>query len=660
MRFAPGGLAAAAGSGACVAAVVFAGAAPSVAAPADCTAEVSSTAQAAAQAAALPAGSTVCLAAGTYGTVTLSAARTGTVTVQPDPGAAVTLGDVDFPAGASHYHVDGFTVTGDVTLERGGASFITVTNTTMRGLAAYWGSHDLDVERDAIVGGGRTGEGIALVSIDCASPHAPTYSGCTTYPPVARVTIAGNRITGPFADDAINVSHYDGLDIEDNEITKVIENGEHNDSLQSTFGGSGLVFRRNYVHDICGQGFFLKDGRVTDVVLDDNLIVRDGGCDLAPSGELALDIFDTHGLQITRNTFVSAGLGEELQDYGSGPIESSGIVMNHNVLDDFSVAYQNPATYHGTPEFLEDHNVLARRGNWFTSGWAAATDSTAAAVFTDAARDDFRAAPVTAGGETYTAGVDWRPQDFTYGPGGAPAATPTASVTATASPTATSTATATATTAPTSTATPALGTVTAASPVGPATGRPRAVAGALLGNRTIEPRVVALPAGAARAYRSRAATGGRVAGLGVYLARPSARARIALGLYRDGGGRPGTRIAAATLTRPRTGWNAVALSARVAAGRSYWIAVLATRGHVGLRAAPGTSCGAWRARLGGALPVRWRAGAPASGCPASVYAARAAASSREARVFSRARDDPHDAGRGADRDGAVGDVVQHH
>jgi hypothetical protein len=428
---------------AALAAVVAAttGAAVSAAAPAGCSIEVTSLSAAASQAASLSNGGTVCLAPGSYGTLTLSAARSGFVTIKPDPGAAVTLDGVEFPQGASHYHLDGFTIANDVTLARGGASFITVTNSTMDGFTAYWGSHDIDFEHNAINGGGRTSVGIALISIDCNAANAPRYSGCTTYPPVSAVTIKGNRLTGPFGTDAINISHYDGLDIEDNEITKVVENGEHADTLQSVFGGANLTFRRNYVHDICGQGFFLKDGRVSNVVYDDNLVVRDGGCALAPDGELALDIFDTHGLQITRNTFVSAGYGEELQNYDAGAMESSDVVMNHNVMDDFSVAWQNPSAYHGTPEFVEDHNVLSDQGNWTGHRWQAPTDTTAAPRFTDPAKDDYRAAPVTAGGDTYTAGVDWRPSDFTYGPGGASPASPTPppSPTSTPSPTPTPT-----------------------------------------------------------------------------------------------------------------------------------------------------------------------------------------------------------------------------
>ena len=72
----------------------------------------------------------------------------------------------------------------------------------------------------------------------------------------------------------MRVGNFRDIVVEGNEITNVIETGNHNDCLQSVWGGDGLIFRKNYLHDNRCQGFFIKDGRAFNVTVEDNLIVR--------------------------------------------------------------------------------------------------------------------------------------------------------------------------------------------------------------------------------------------------------------------------------------------------------------------------------------------------------------------------------------------------
>ena len=112
--------------------------------------------------------------------------------------------------------------------------------------------------------------------------------------PCNDVAIVGNKLTGPYGEDAIRANRYHdanddgvGLLIEGNEITGVRENGNHSDCLQTVWTGDHLVFRKNYVHDNHCQGFFVKDqddlcgggnsgvcGPVEGIRVEDNLFLR--------------------------------------------------------------------------------------------------------------------------------------------------------------------------------------------------------------------------------------------------------------------------------------------------------------------------------------------------------------------------------------------------
>ena len=238
-----------------------------------------------------PAGGTVYLAGGTYGSVTLNRHRKTWVTVRPVPGNSVHLADLNFGSNASHIAVRRFQVDGDVDLAPTGADHIQIFDSDLSGVSAKWGTNHIRIVHNWIHDCSNC---IELVSTASNVPGAPDPSA-TDLPPVRNIKIVGNRIARPNT-DAIFMGNYRHIRVEGNEITGVIENGNHNDALQSVYGGDDLVFRGNYVHDNYGQGFFIKDGRATNIEVSNNLFVRTTG----PLWQLQL--YRTIGAVIKRNT----------------------------------------------------------------------------------------------------------------------------------------------------------------------------------------------------------------------------------------------------------------------------------------------------------------------------------------------------------------------
>src|SRR5215213_2697587 len=224
-------------------------------------------------------GSTICLADGSYGLLSLEAEKEGAdVTVRAaNPGRA-TIAGADLSG--ARLALARFDVAGAITIEPG--------------------SRKISVLHNRIHGG-----------------YFGVEAGPTTDVDIADTTIRGNRFVGPFGEDAIRLNRYHdsgdrdpyGVLIEGNEITGVRENGNHSDCLQSVWGGDGLYFRRNYVHDNRCQGFFVNDQPepVADVVLAQNLMLRNNApCDPPGSGcgpPLIVQIFGpTRGLRLSGNT----------------------------------------------------------------------------------------------------------------------------------------------------------------------------------------------------------------------------------------------------------------------------------------------------------------------------------------------------------------------
>jgi hypothetical protein len=251
-----------------VAALTLAGAAaiaiPGSGHAAACTTTVSSLAAVASAVDDAAVGASVCLSDGSYGRLSLSVSKGAPgVTVRAEhPGQATLAGAV----------LDG--------------SYVTVAQFRMTGtFEARPGSTGMAADHNVFVGGG----------------YYAVMAAATSTTTVNDVAITNNRFVGRFDEDAIRLNRYhDGPDadpygvlIEGNEFTGNVEYGGHNDVLQSVWVGDHLYFRRNYLHDFGGQGFFVKDqaSAIDGLVVEDNLIVRQSSpCDpvsLCPTWQLS-------------------------------------------------------------------------------------------------------------------------------------------------------------------------------------------------------------------------------------------------------------------------------------------------------------------------------------------------------------------------------------
>jgi Right handed beta helix region len=339
-----------------------------------CSVTVSSTSAAQSAVSSAAPGTVVCLAPGSYGRLALSANKTGEVVVQPAGTATVAGASL---AGA-HLTLEGFNVVGDeVTIEPG--------------------SNHMTVQFNRISGG-----------------HFGIDAGPTTTTTVDDVTIRGNQFIGNFGEDAMRLNRYHDADgdgvgilIEGNEITGVVEDGQHNDCLQTVWVGDHLVFRRNWLHANNCQGFFVKDqaSPIDTIVVEDNLIVDHNlPCQpdsLCPTWVLSpVQVFGPlTSLRFNNNTVWT-------------PFRNGGVYMRGSGWGSFqfnnNVTYRLEAPDGNAPfaSYSASNNQTCNR----TAGWPATgvTSGVCSIPTPNAATDDYR----LGNGR----GVDWAPADQHYGP----------------------------------------------------------------------------------------------------------------------------------------------------------------------------------------------------------------------------------------------------
>jgi len=343
-----------------------------------------------------PNGGTVYVRGGSYGSALLSGSRTGWVTIRPSSGASVFFADLNFSPTASYMRVRRVRVNGQVDLAPEGAHHIQILDSNLRGVSAKWGTHHLLIEHNSIHDCDNC---VELVSTAANVPGAPDPNA-TDLPPVRYVTIRGNRIARP-STDALFLTNFRQVVVEGNEITGVIENGSHNDTLQTVWGGDGLVFRGNYVHDNRGQGFFIKDGRVSDVVVANNLFVRVSG----PFWQIQL--YRTIGAVIARNTVWNVQAPVVLQEN-----DNRGLIVRNNVFNGMVVEAGYESDY-------RDPAVLNQYRNVITGGWnwgAQSRDRSVRPQFRAPARNDFRLTKTQVSRLGFGAGVTWRRAGRVFGP----------------------------------------------------------------------------------------------------------------------------------------------------------------------------------------------------------------------------------------------------
>jgi hypothetical protein len=342
--------------------------------PPPCTTTVAGIAAVRSELAAAGGGEVICLADGTYGELALSASPASRVVVRAEhPGQATIAGAT--MAGAD-LTLERFTVDGEVQVQPA--------------------SSGMTVSHNRISGG--------FFGVEAAP---------TTTVTVDDVAIVGNRLIGPFGEDAIHLNRYHdgdgdgvGVLVERNEITGVRENGNHSDCLQTVWVGDHIVFRRNYLHDNRCQGFFVKDqaSPVVGITVVDNLFLRNNepcapeapGC-----GQPAyFQVFGPYeGLTMRRNTIWQGDVTTAFQEGTDADTRIEGNVVNRfwTSTDLSGIAY------------IDNTRCVreASGGSWPILLPGETVDCTP--PFADPASDDFRL-PGSA------RGVDWAPAEVHFGP----------------------------------------------------------------------------------------------------------------------------------------------------------------------------------------------------------------------------------------------------
>jgi hypothetical protein len=307
-------------------------------------------------------GTTVCLKGGSYEGLTLSGSHSSDVTVQPVPGETVTLrtraaknvhGEnvaVVVSPRATHIVVHGFVMTAMVEIDEG-VNFVRIDHNDIDGGATSGNSTSQQASN-----------GIVLESEKGSAVHGPCPT-CRDAEPIKNVTISGNRIHnigGEGEADALHINNFENLRVTGNEEYANFEGGNHTDCLQTVFGGRNITFDHNYEHDNQCQGFFIKDGDVTGVVVYDNLFLRDRantaiGCAHTSScQENNIQIFDSFNVVIRNNTSWS-GNGDILRaPDGTG----YNATVDHNVLALFNPGSSIPEA--ARIKLTEGHNIFGR------------------------------------------------------------------------------------------------------------------------------------------------------------------------------------------------------------------------------------------------------------------------------------------------------------
>jgi hypothetical protein len=344
--------------------------------PAVCTQTVSSVSAAQSALSSAAAGQVVCLADGTYGAITLSTSKAAPgVTLQAAHPGATTIGNVQ--VNGSGYTIGRFVINGGVTIARN------VDRTV--------------VDHDHILAGNHFGVFV-----------------CTAEPPdqCDDTMITNDIFDGAMNEDQIRANVYHdgngdgiGLLVEGNEFRGNTERGGHNDTFQSVWVGDHLVFRKNYLHDFGGQGFFVKDQStaINGFIADDNLIVRqDLPCEPASlcSG-YQLSPWQVYGPiangEMNHNTFAWGG--------GGGTAVLTGTYTNMEVSNNVFNVISMTNGGGSIPSIRGSNNSYCESGAWSPPTGSVRECSPA---FLNPAADDFRLASGR--------GVDWTPAEMHYGP----------------------------------------------------------------------------------------------------------------------------------------------------------------------------------------------------------------------------------------------------
>jgi hypothetical protein len=349
----------------------------------DCTTTVSTVSAAQSGVSSASPGAVVCLVSGSYGKVALNATKAapGVTLRAATPGGATIAGAT---LQGSHLTLARFVSTDSIQIQPGASS--------------------MTVEHNKVTGGGQGIDGCPSSSITCND-----------------MAIIGNKLIGPFGEDAIHLNRYHdgdgngvGVLIEGNEITNVRENGNHSDCLQTVWVGDHIVFRKNYLHDNRCQGFFVKDqaslggvsGPIAGITVEDNLFLRNHepcGPPLSSCGQpMYFQVFGPYsGFTMKRNTIWGDGadsIAAFRESSGSDTAISNNVI--YRLWNDFNMSSATVT-----------NNTICSRESGSGGSWPSSRPGETVACslsFASTAADDYRL-----GGDR---GVDWAPAEQHFGP----------------------------------------------------------------------------------------------------------------------------------------------------------------------------------------------------------------------------------------------------
>ena len=145
----------------------------------------------------------------------------------------------------------------------------------------------------------------------------------------------------------------------------------------------------------------------------------------------------------------------------------------------------------------------------------------------------------------------------------------------------------------------------------------------LFGDKTIESTAGRDTAGSVKAFRFVDEADGTARSISIYVASHSRARTLLVGLYSNKGRDPGSLLASASLSAPKSGgWNKVTIkSTAVKAGQDYWLALLSKGGTLYFRDRSKGVCTSENAPAirRGALPWSARKGRRSNACPISAY-----------------------------------------
>lgn len=129
----------------------------------------------------------------------------------------------------------------------------------------------------------------------------------------------------------------------------------------------------------------------------------------------------------------------------------------------------------------------------------------------------------------------------------------------------------------------------------------------LLGQQTVAGYQDRAGAGFMQAFGYTAGATGSTADVQVYIGSSNTATSLAVGLYSDAGGKPGTLIAHGSRSSlSKSAWNDVAVtSTPITAGTRYWIALLGNGGTLYFRDVGSGTPGSYGEQVGSTLPASW-------------------------------------------------------